>query len=65
MGAPQVSLDQIVNNPVVQLVVFCPHVDGNIQVLKLFCDNLRSLFTIHFSMLRVQRMPGTVPVTSA
>jgi len=58
MGATQISLDQIVNDPVVEFVVFCPHVDGHIQVLQFFFNNLQSLFAIHFDMLRVQRIAG-------
>lgn len=58
MSATQISLDQIINDPVVEFVFFCPRVDGQIQVLQFFFNNLQSLFAIHVDMLRVQRIAG-------
>jgi len=58
MGATQISLDQVIDDPVVEFVVFCPRVDGHIQIFQLFFNNLQSLFAIHFDMLRMQRIAG-------
>lgn len=58
MGASQIPLNQIINDSVVEFVIFCPGVDGHIQVFQLFFNNLQSLFAIHFIMLRVQRIAG-------
>lgn len=65
MGASKVALDEVVDDPVIQFVVFCPAVDRHSEAAELFFNNFQSLFTIHFDKLHVQRIAGCVPVDSA